>query len=195
MSEGTPAPGGQQDDARWSVADLLTLSRLPVGLAFVLVVSSPVRLGLLTFAALSDVADGWLARRLGPSRLGALLDPVADKLFMGMAFGALAWDGWLTWPEAAGCLFRDFILSMAFFVRRAKRMPISVPSRWSGKSVTFVQVATLASALVDTPLTRPLALVTTLLAGWSVWDYQKLTGVAEIRLGRADERSGGRADG
>ncbi|HEY4223689.1 MAG TPA: CDP-alcohol phosphatidyltransferase family protein, partial [Myxococcota bacterium] len=30
----------------------------------------------------TDFVDGWMARRDGPTQLGALLDPVADKLFI-----------------------------------------------------------------------------------------------------------------
>ena len=43
---------------------------------------------------LSDLADGYIARRYGMvSRLGAMLDPVADKLNMFVATVTLAWQG------------------------------------------------------------------------------------------------------
>jgi len=47
----------------------------------------------------SDVADGFVARRLGASRAGAVLDPVADKLFMAVAFVTIARRGLLAWYE------------------------------------------------------------------------------------------------
>jgi phosphatidylglycerophosphate synthase len=51
---------------------------------FPLVVDRPgVALGLLMTAALTDVLDGWIARRYGmATATGAALDPVTDKLFV-----------------------------------------------------------------------------------------------------------------
>ena len=51
---------------------------------------------IYVFAALSDGLDGYLARRFNvTSRVGALLDPVADKLIVICASFALAWQGLL----------------------------------------------------------------------------------------------------
>jgi CDP-diacylglycerol--glycerol-3-phosphate 3-phosphatidyltransferase len=47
-------------------------------------------IGIFTIAALTDVLDGWLARlRNEVSRLGTLLDPIADKLLISAAFVSL----------------------------------------------------------------------------------------------------------
>jgi CDP-diacylglycerol--glycerol-3-phosphate 3-phosphatidyltransferase len=43
-----------------------------------------------TLIGLTDAIDGWLARRYGSTPLGALLDPLADKLFLVAALGPLA---------------------------------------------------------------------------------------------------------
>jgi CDP-diacylglycerol--glycerol-3-phosphate 3-phosphatidyltransferase len=48
--------------------------------------------GLFAVAALTDGADGWIARRYGQSTLeGAFLDPLADKLVVLAVLGALLW--------------------------------------------------------------------------------------------------------
>jgi cardiolipin synthase len=50
---------------------------------------------IIGFAGLSDALDGFLARQLHQqSRLGAYLDPVADKLLLAAAYVALAVPGW-----------------------------------------------------------------------------------------------------
>lgn len=55
-------------------------------------------LTLFFSALMGDLADGWLARRLGQeSTLGQILDPVADKLFYFSLLAALAFRGELPW--------------------------------------------------------------------------------------------------
>lgn len=52
-------------------------------------------IGIFTLAAVSDWLDGYLARHLGQaSHLGALLDPLADKLLMLSALLTLPLSGW-----------------------------------------------------------------------------------------------------
>src|SRR5580704_15725418 len=49
-------------------------------------------IALFALAAISDAADGFLAKRFGwQSELGAVLDPLADKLLLATVFVALAW--------------------------------------------------------------------------------------------------------
>jgi len=49
-----------------------------------------VGLGIFLVAAITDFFDGWVARRRNQTtRLGALLDPIADKLLMSAAFISL----------------------------------------------------------------------------------------------------------
>ena len=71
----------------------------------------PVALLLFVIAALSDGLDGWLAKRYGwHSRLGALLDPAADKLLLAGMFVTLTIvdqiPPWLT----AAVILRDLVI-------------------------------------------------------------------------------------
>ena len=51
-------------------------------------------LALFGAAGVSDGLDGWLAKTFGwTSRLGKILDPIADKLLLVSAFLTLAWTG------------------------------------------------------------------------------------------------------
>jgi cardiolipin synthase len=62
----------------------LSLSRIPLALGFACVVDRPfAALIVLALAALSDVLDGWTARRYRMVTItGAALDPITDKLFV-----------------------------------------------------------------------------------------------------------------
>src|SRR5690625_6024825 len=51
-------------------------------------------LGLAIFAGLSDLADGWLARRFSRQSLwGSVFDPLADKFLMVASYVSLGWLG------------------------------------------------------------------------------------------------------
>lgn len=65
-------------------------------------------------AIVTDLIDGWLARRLGTSRAGEWLDPLSDKVLTDVTWLALWWidfaPGWL-----AGCIIlRDTVVAIAW---------------------------------------------------------------------------------
>lgn len=156
-----------------TAADLVTGLRLPLAVAFPLVPSVEWRVAILAAAYLSDLLDGILARRLGSSWLGPLLDPVADKLFMVSAFGVVAWSGQLAWYELIGVLLRDIVATVAFVVTVLRQRPASIPARAGGKAVTGGQWATMVAFLFESPLIRPLAWLTAALALFAIWDYAR----------------------
>lgn len=78
---------------------LMLTSRFDLALAVILV------------AGLSDGLDGYLARRFGwRSRLGGLLDPLADKLLILAVYATLGWLALLPWWLVALVLLRDAII-------------------------------------------------------------------------------------
>lgn len=133
-------------------------------------------------AAVTDILDGMIARRLNVrSRLGALLDPAADKTLMvcGFLFYTLRdtlpvvrIPGWLMFAV----FIRDFLIA-AFAYLMYTRIQIDrfPPTVW-GKASTVLQAATLACAIAVNgfwPSLLPLAqglfrvsLVMTLFSGW-----------------------------
>lgn len=65
-----------------TLPNLISLSRLPLGLLVWKHSDSPWTVAFLFFLAmLSDLLDGMLARKTGPTLYGAILDPVCDKMF------------------------------------------------------------------------------------------------------------------
>lgn len=158
----------------FSAADAITVARLPIALAFILVPRVDVRLALLMLAAATDLGDGIVARRFGASRMGVVLDPIVDKLFMAAAFGVVAFSGTLHWYEVVGVLIRDIVASLAYFVTRGQGGPRAVPARLGGKAVTLLQLMTLLAFLLEAPQLRPLAWATAAVALYALWDYNRL---------------------
>jgi CDP-diacylglycerol--glycerol-3-phosphate 3-phosphatidyltransferase/cardiolipin synthase len=153
------------------VADALTLSRLPLAAAFLLIQQGQIRLTILLVAAATDLLDGVIARRIGSSRFGSVIDPVADKLFMLAAFIVVAQSRQLQWYEIAGVLLRDLVATLAFIVVVISGRPRAIPARLGGKAVTVAQLLTLVAFLTDSPLVRPLAWSTAAIALYAIWDY------------------------
>ncbi len=157
---------------RFTIADVFTLIRLPLAVAFPLV-DERWRLVVLAVAAGSDLLDGFLARRIGSSRFGPFIDPVADKLFMAVAFGTVLFSGQLAWWELVGVLARDIAATVAFAVTSIRGHASAIPARAGGKAVTVLQVATLGAFVLGSPLLRPLAWATAAVALYAIWDYTR----------------------
>lgn len=67
--------------------------------------------GIFLVAGISDALDGWMARRLNMvTELGAILDPVADKIMHAAALIMLAADGRVPALAAAILIARDFLI-------------------------------------------------------------------------------------
>jgi len=157
----------------WAPADAFTAVRIPLAIAFVLVPDSDWRIAILAAAAASDFADGVVARRLGGSRLGAFLDPVADKFFMAGAFAVVLAARALSPLEILGVLARDIVAAIAFVVTLLRRRPASIPARLGGKAVTIGQLLTLLAFLLGSLLLQPLAWATAAVALYAIWDYSR----------------------
>lgn len=156
---------------RFAVADALTAVRLPLAALFPFVQSPAWQIAIVAAAAATDVADGYLARRLGSSRVGVVLDPVADKVFMAVAFVTVARHGQLAWYELIGVLLRDILAVLGFVATWLLRRPVALPARAGGKAVTIAQLLTLVAAIADSAYVRHLAWATAAIAVYAIWDY------------------------
>lgn len=102
-----------------------------------------------TAVASTDFLDGWVARRQGATTSGAFLDPLADKVLVLGALGALAATGLASWVPVVIIAGREVTISVYRSV--VGRNGISVPARPLAKCKTAVQ--DLAVALILLPLT------------------------------------------
>lgn len=127
-------------DRLWTVPNLLSMLRLLLVPVFVWTLAER-QLGyaglVLVVAGVSDFADGKIARRYGlTSRLGQVLDPIADRLYMAATVLGLAIVGVIPWWLVLVLFLREtFILAMYPTVR-ARQLPIP-PVSFIGKAATF----------------------------------------------------------
>lgn len=157
-----------------NIPNLLTLSRFPLAAAFLLLESTPARLAVIGAASLSDVLDGWFARRFGrQSKWGALLDPIADKTFVLVALSTFLVRGEISTRDYLIVLSRDVAAATVFLV--AYFMPSVDPmefrARWAGKAVTVLQIAILLSLVAIPRLVSWLVPVIGVASAVSILDY------------------------
>ncbi len=128
-------------DRIWTVPNVLSALRclgVPLFLYWTLVTEQDGRAILLLMAAgISDYLDGKIARTYGQfTRLGQLLDPLADRLYILATLLALvARDGLPLW-WALGLISRDLVLGLFFFPLRRKGYG-PPPVHFLGKAATF----------------------------------------------------------
>jgi cardiolipin synthase len=94
-----------------NVLSFIRLALVPVFLVFILLGHDVAALLVLVFSSLTDYLDGVIARSFGQiTRLGQLLDPAADRLFIFAALIGLAVRGLLPWWLVVIIVGRDVVL-------------------------------------------------------------------------------------
>jgi len=163
--------------------NLLSLVRLPLAGWFVLADGAAVRTAIVIIAAATDWFDGRIARRFGGmSRLGELLDPVADKVFLGVVFVVFTWEGALQAWEFAALLARDVVVVLGAFGITMAGFRVRLPARISGKVTTTVQLLTVVVLLVAPRYSKYVVAAIVPAALWAIVDYA-LAGVRTLEAG------------
>ena len=93
---------------------------------------------LLGFAGISDWLDGKLARMLNQtSRLGQLLDPAADRLYIAVTIIALAVRGIIPWWLFIALAAREICVALALLVLRHRTDYAALQVSFVGKAATL----------------------------------------------------------
>jgi cardiolipin synthase (CMP-forming) len=138
------------------IPGLISLCRLPLAVAFPFTVGRPVcAIALLVGAAVSDVLDGWVARRFHQqTATGAVLDGVMDKVFALSAVATLVVGGWLSLLQALVLGTRELgeapLLARAVLLRgRNDRSHVAQRDASPlGKLATMLQFATVVLVML-----------------------------------------------
>lgn len=178
---------------------LLSLVRLPLAVLFPLVVSdAAMAFAVLCAAGLSDVLDGWLARRLRQATpIGAVVDPVADKVFaLTVVITLVLHDRIPVWGVAA-LAAREILelplLAWVLFSRHApRRTPAEAPQQpmdepevnaranIPGKIATILQFGAVLSSIA-LPNILTVMLVVTAISGVSAGSTYWLRALKQVR--------------
>ena len=108
-------------------------------------------LAVFCLASLTDMLDGYIARNHDrKTRLGAFLDPVADKLLLTSAFVTLTYLKMVPFWITAVVVSRDLILSVGVLVIHVSGGTVHPSPTWIGKASTAFQMATVLAAMIFT---------------------------------------------
>jgi cardiolipin synthase (CMP-forming) len=146
---------------------------------------------ILFFAAgLTDVIDGFLARRFGqPTRVGAYFDPIADKILLVAIYVALGAAQAIPRWMVALVFGRDLlILAMAAYGLLFTSVRKFPPSVW-GKISTFFQIAAALVVMGDRAgIPAPVRLALALMVAATAWSgiHYAWTGITVLRQRRID---------
>lgn len=107
-------------------------------------------LAVFVIGALSDLVDGYLARRHAMTTpVGAWLDPLSDKLFVIAPALVLSVREEFPWWAAAVIILREVAVSLLRW--RLDRRGVSMPASRAGKAKTFGQVTAVGLSIAPLP--------------------------------------------
>ena len=194
-------------ESNWTVPNLLTISRILLTPGFVMAYEQQrFDLAWLLFAVagLTDALDGILARVLHQrSRLGSMLDPLADKVLLDTSFICLTMQGWLPKWLTILVVSRDAIIVGGLMLMQVFGVEVKnrISPTWLGKATTVCQIAlvlfvmTEQSLGVSYPVSGMILIgLTALLTLWSEVDYVFI-GFSLIPLGENGNGTGNGAAG
>lgn len=130
-----------------TLPNVISAARFPLAALFPLT-GGAVRITVVAVAAVSDWVDGRLARRTRRvTRLGEVLDPIADKTFMLVVLVTLAVEGALPLWALPLLLTRDIGVAAGALVLAARGRRVRTPARRPGKAVTWLQFGAIGAML------------------------------------------------
>jgi cardiolipin synthase (CMP-forming) len=110
-------------------------------------------ISVFIFASATDGLDGWIARRYNQiSRLGSILDPIADK---GLLLSALITLSLTAWPIRFPLWFpilvltKDILCILAAFLIDKVAGKVIIRPHWTGKVCTVTQMVALAWVMLQ----------------------------------------------
>ncbi len=139
------------------IANSLTIARIALAplVAWLILYRNPWWFSciFLFVLGLTDRVDGDIARKVGPTRRGAFLDTLADKVLLLFAGYALVVEGSFWWLPMTLIAIRE--LGMMAYRIYWSRFGLSVPARLSGKYKAIMQGFALLGAMFPPLEDRP----------------------------------------
>lgn len=163
-----------------TLPNILSLVRIPLGLTFLAVHDLRWLAVIVGVGAITDLLDGYLARRTGQmTELGALLDPFCDRIFVFVALVSFVPTGRLDWAGFLILILRDTFTGGVFLVARLAGQHHPFHSRQAGRVTTALQLLALFTLLVYPDFVKLPIVLVGIASVYSIIDY----GMAGIREG------------
>ena len=164
----------------------LRLVLVPVFLWLILIDQNLWAFAILAFSSFTDWLDGFLARKLNQtSRLGKLLDPAADRLFILASLIGLAATSQVPWWLVFVIVARDVLLFFTLpFLAQVGYGPL--PVNYTGKAGTFALLYAFPLLLLPAVLPEGFAVwiypIAWAFAFWGIWLYWWTCGVYLLQV-------------
>jgi cardiolipin synthase (CMP-forming) len=156
MADGTRAAGVPL--GLLTLPNAITFARLcavPLAVWLVLRHDLGLAFGLFVAAGATDAVDGWLARHGRASAVGAVLDPVADKVLLVSMYVTLASVDVLPAWIAILVVFRDLLIVGGVLLLGVVGQPVPIRPLFISKVNTVLQILLVAAALLLAALGVP----------------------------------------
>lgn len=158
---------------RLTAPNVMSALRFPLAAAFPFA-SDGGRIAVVAAAAASDWIDGRLARSTGRvTKLGELLDPVADKTFTAVALLTLVVEGSVPVWILPVLLLRDIGVAVGVLALALRRQRVRMRARRTGKLVTWLQFAAVAAMLLMPGSAVWIAPIVGAAGVIALWDYAR----------------------
>jgi|WetSurMetagenome_2_1015567.scaffolds.fasta_scaffold02389_10 cardiolipin synthase (CMP-forming) len=135
-----------------NIPNMITIARIVLVPAFVtalLYQNYEYALIIFVVAGLSDMLDGQVARRTGQkTKLGAFLDPLADKALLLTSFILFSVYGWISLWLAICVISRDLIIMMGWLLMSLTFKDLSVATSMTGKTAIASQMVLISYVLL-----------------------------------------------
>jgi cardiolipin synthase len=126
-------------------------------------------IAVLAFAGLTDFLDGYLARKLNQTtKLGKMLDPVADRLYIFATLLALSATGYVPWWLAGLVILRDVLMLVSLPVLASVGYR-SLPVHYLGKASTFALLYSFPLLLMGKIFTEAAFIITPIAWAFALW--------------------------
>jgi cardiolipin synthase (CMP-forming) len=152
-----------------NVLSFLRIALVPVFLWLLLEEMFVSAITVLAIAGLTDFLDGYLARKLNQTtKLGKMLDPVADRLYIFATLLALSATGYVPWWLAGLVILRDLLMLISLPVL-ASVGHRSLPVHYLGKASTFALLYAFPLLLMGKIFTEAALIITPLAWAFALW--------------------------
>ncbi len=152
-----------------NLLSFLRIALVPVFLWFLLDEFFIAAILILALAGLTDFLDGFIARKLNQTtKLGKLLDPVADRLYIFATLLALSATGYVPWWLAGLVILRDLLMLVSLPVLASVGYR-ALPVHYLGKASTFALLYSFPLLLMGKIFTEAAFIITPLAWAFALW--------------------------
>ena len=152
-----------------NLLSFLRIALVPVFLWFLLDEFFLAAIVVLAVAGLTDFLDGYFARKLNQTtKLGKMLDPVADRLYIFATLLALSATGYVPWWLAGLVILRDVLMLVSLPVLASVGYR-SLPVHYLGKASTFALLYSFPLLLMGKIFTEAAFIITPIAWAFALW--------------------------